>query len=122
MIYLGDDVPGAIYLDERVKVRIVGTNCVILHVDAHNRRRRCYREHVKPSLDVRRGAVLLDKFVEVFDWTAEQFSIGEAIHDGVLVESLGEAGDVANAYTIDILGDSFNNIFKVLGRHSLDIL
>lgn len=97
VINLGNDVPGAIELDECVEVRIVGADRVILHIDTHHRRRRRYCEHVEPSLDVRRGAVLLDKVVEVLYRASEQLAIGEAIHDGVLVEGLGEAGDVADA-------------------------
>ncbi len=97
MINLGDDVPSTIELDERVEVRVVGADCVLLHVDAHHRRRRRDREHIEPRLDVRRGAILLDKVVEVLDRAAEQLAIGEAIHDGVLVEGLGEACGVADA-------------------------
>jgi hypothetical protein len=67
VINLGDDVPGAIKLDERVEVRVVGADRVLLHVDAHHRRRRRHREHVDPRLDVWRSAVLLDKFIEVLD-------------------------------------------------------
>ena len=55
VINLSDDAPGAIEFDERVEVRIVGSNRVILHVDAHHRCRRRYRKHVEPRLDV--GAV-----------------------------------------------------------------
>ena len=90
-------MPGAIELDERVEVRIVGADRVILHVNAHHRRCGRYREYVEPGLDVGRTAVLADKVVEVLDRAAEQLAIGEAIHDGVLMEGLGEAGDVANA-------------------------
>ena len=122
MIDLGDDVPGAIELDERVEVRVVGADRVLLHVDAHHRRRRRDREHVEPRLDVGRSAVLLDKVVEVLDRAAEQLAIGEAIHHGVLVEGLGEAGDAADAQTLDIFGDSRNDVLIVLGRHGLDIL
>jgi hypothetical protein len=39
---LGEDVPGAIELGERVEVCIVGANRVIFHVNAHHRRRRRY--------------------------------------------------------------------------------
>jgi hypothetical protein len=78
VINLGDDVPGAIKLDERVEVRVVGADRVLLHVDAHHRRRRRHREHVDPRLDVWRSAVLLDKFIEVLDRAAEQLAIGEA--------------------------------------------
>jgi hypothetical protein len=51
----------------------------------------------KTGIDVRRGAVVLDKFVEVFDWAAKQLAIGEAIHDGILVKGLDEAWNVADA-------------------------
>ena len=46
VINLGDDLPGAIDFDERVEVRIVGADRVLLHVDAHHRSRRRDREHV----------------------------------------------------------------------------
>ena len=115
-------MPGAIVLDERMEVSIVGADRIILHVNAHHRRRRRYRKHVEPGLNVGRSAVLADKVVEVLDWAAEQLAIGEAIHDGGLVEGLSEAGDIADAKTLDIFGDSRNDVFKVLGRHSLNIL
>jgi hypothetical protein len=95
MINLGDNVPCAVEFDECVKVRIVCANRVILHIKAHHCRRWRYREYVEPSLDVWRGAVLFDKFVEVLYWAAEQLAIGEAIDDSILVEGLGEVGDVA---------------------------
>ncbi len=122
MINLGDDMPGAIKFDERVEVRIVGADYVILHVNADHRSRRRYREHVESSLDVGSGAVLLDKVIEALDRAAEQLAIGEAIHDGVFVEDLGEGGDVADAKTLDIFSHSRNDVFKVLSRHSLNIL
>lgn len=50
MINLGDDMPGAIALDERVEVRIVGADRVILHVYAHHRSRRCNSENIEPVL------------------------------------------------------------------------
>ena len=122
MINLRDDVPSAIEFDERVEVRVVGADCILLHVNAHHCRRPRNRENVKPRLDVGRGAVLLDKVVKVIDRAAEQLTIGEAVHYGVLVEGLGEAGDTADAQTLDIFGDSRNDFFKVLCRHRLDIL
>ena len=60
MINLGYDVPDPIELNERVEVRIVGTDRVILHVNAHHHRRRRYRKHVDPRLDVGSGAVFAD--------------------------------------------------------------
>ena len=122
VINLGDDVPGAIDFDERVEVRVVGADRVLLHVDAHHRSRRRDRKHVEPRLDVWRGAVLLDKVIEVLDWSTKQLTIGEAVHYGVLVEGLDDAGDAADTQTFDIFGDSCNDVFKVLGRYSLDIL
>ncbi len=77
-----------------MKVRTVSANSVIPHVNAHHRRRQCYCKHVEPSLDVGRGAVLLDKFIEVIDWTTVHLAIGEPIHDSILVEFIGEAYDV----------------------------
>ena len=71
VINLGDDVPGAIVLDERMEVRIVGADRIILHVNTHHRRRRRYRKHVEPRLDVGRSAVLADKVVEVLDSATE---------------------------------------------------
>jgi hypothetical protein len=122
VIDLGDNVPGAIEFDESVEVRIVGADRVILHVNAHHRRRRRDSENIEPSLDVRSGAVLLDEVVEVLDWTTEHLAICEAVHHGVLVEGLGQIGDAADSQTLDIFGDSRNDVFKVLGGHSLNIL
>ena len=85
MINLGNHLPATIELDKREEVVVVGTDRVLLHVDAHNRRRRRDREDVEPRPDVRRGAVLLDEVVEVPDRTAEQLTIVEALHLGVLV-------------------------------------
>jgi hypothetical protein len=39
VINLGDDVPGAIKLDERVEVRVVAADRVPLNIDTHNCRR-----------------------------------------------------------------------------------
>ena len=75
---LGNDVPGAVELDESVEVGVVGADRVFLHVHTHHRRRRRNREHVDPRLDVRRGAVLFDTVVEVLDRAPEQLAIGEA--------------------------------------------
>jgi hypothetical protein len=97
VINLGDDMPGSIMLDERVEVSIVGADRVILHVNANHRSCRRYPEYVDPSIDVGSGAVLADKVVEVLNRAAEQLAVGEAIHNGVFVEGLGEAGDVADA-------------------------
>jgi hypothetical protein len=38
------------------------------------------------------------------------------------MESRGDAGDAANAQTLYIFGNSSNDVFKILGRYSLDIL
>jgi hypothetical protein len=38
------------------------------------------------------------------------------------MESLGDAGYAANTQTLYIFGNSSNDVFKVLGRYSLDIL
>jgi hypothetical protein len=38
------------------------------------------------------------------------------------MESLGDVCDAANAQTLYIFGNSSNDVFKVLGRYSLDIL
>jgi hypothetical protein len=81
-----------------------------------------YREHVDPRLDVWRSAIFLDKVIEVLDRAAKQLAIHEAIHYGVLVEGLGKIGNAADTQTLDIFSDSRNHLFKVLGRHSLDIL
>jgi hypothetical protein len=50
---LGEDVPGAIELGERVEVRIVGANRVIFHVNAHHRRRRRYCDHVESRFETK---------------------------------------------------------------------
>ena len=100
VINLGDDMPGAIVLGERVEVRIVGADRVILHVYANHRRRRCDSENIEPRLTSRRGAFLLDKVIEVFDWATEHLAICEAVHHGVLVEGLGEAGNTLNSHYI----------------------
>jgi hypothetical protein len=81
-----------------------------------------YREHVDPRLDDWRSAVFLDKVIEILDRAAEQLAIHEAIHYGILVERQGKIGNAADTQTIDIFSDSHNHLFKVLGRHSLDIL
>ena len=100
MINLGDDMPGAIVRDERMEVRIFGADRVFLHVNADHPRRRCDSENIEPSLDVGRRAVLADKVVEVLDRATEQLAIGEAVHNGVLVEGLGEAGNTLNSHYI----------------------
>jgi hypothetical protein len=64
----GDDVPGAIKLDECVEVSVVGADRVPLHIDAHHCRRWRYREHVDPRLDVWRSAVFLDNLVGTAPW------------------------------------------------------
>ena len=97
VINLGDDTPGAIEFDERVEIRIVGADRVLLHIYSDHRRRRCDCENIEPRPDIRRGAVLLDKVVEVFDWATEHLAICEAVHHCVLVEGLGEAGNVADS-------------------------
>ena len=63
-------------------------------------RARCDSENIEPRLDVRRGAVLLDKVIEVLDWATEHLAICEAVHHGVLVEGLGEAGNTLNSHYI----------------------
>ncbi len=69
------------------------------------------------------GPIFLYKVVEVLDRASEQLTIvGEAVHYGVLMESLGDAGYAANTQTLYIFGNSSNDVFKVLGRYSLDIL
>lgn len=115
-------MPGVIVLDKRMEVSIVGANRVLLHVDANHRRRRRDRKNVKPRLDVGGRAILLYKVVKVLDWAAEQLAISETVHHGVLMEGLGETGDAADTQTLDIFGDSRNDVFKVFGRHSLNIL
>jgi hypothetical protein len=122
VINLGDDVPVVIMLDERVEVRVVGADRVSLHIYAHHCRRWGYCEHVDPRLDVWCSAVFLDKVIEVLDRAAEQLVIREAIHYGVLVEGLSKTGNASDTQTLDIFSDSRNHLFKVLGRHSLDIL
>jgi len=74
VINLGDDVPGPIKFDERVEVRVFDVDRVTLDVDAHYRSRRRNSEHIDPSLDVGRGAMLLDKVVEVLDRATEPAS------------------------------------------------
>ena len=123
MINLGYDAPSAIEFDERVEICVVCTNSVLLHVNTHHRSRWRNSEHIDTRLDVRRGPIFLYKVVEVLDRSSEQLTIvGEAVHYGVLMESLGDAGDAANAQTLYIFGNSSNDVFKVLGRYSLDIL
>ena len=65
VINLGDDVPGAIKLDECVEVSVVAADHVPLHIDAHHCRRWRYGEHVDSRFDVWRSAVFLDKVMEV---------------------------------------------------------
>ena len=111
VINLGDDVPGAIDFDERVEVRVVGADRVLLHVDAHHRSRRRDSEHVEPRLDVWRGAVLLDKVIEVLDWSTKQLKLVKP-YITAFVEGLDEAGDAADTQTFDILATVAMN-FKV---------
>jgi hypothetical protein len=50
-----------------VELCVVGADRVPLHIDANHCRRWRYLEHVDSRLDVWRGAVFLDKVIEVLD-------------------------------------------------------
>ena len=122
VINFGYDMPGAIDLDERVEVRIVGADRILFHVDTHHSGCRCNSEYVDSCLDIRRSPVFLDKVVEVFDRTAEQLAISKTVHHGVVVKCVGDTSDTANAQTLDIFGNRRNYVFIVIGRYSLDII
>ena len=122
VINFGDDTPSAIDLDERVKICVVGADRIILHVDTHHSRRWRNSEYVYLRLDVRCGSIFLNKVIEVLDRAAEHLVIGEAVHYGLLVKSLRDFGDAADAQTLDIFGNSGNDVFIILSRYSLGIL
>src|SRR5687768_8521865 len=71
VINLGDDLPRTLKLDERVEVRVVGADRILLHVNTHYRGSWCNSEYVDSCLDIRRSSVFLNKVIEVFDRTTK---------------------------------------------------
>jgi hypothetical protein len=105
---------GAIMLDKRMEVRIVGADHVLLHVDADHRRRRRDRKNVKPRLDVRGRAILLYKVVKVLDWAAEQLAFNETVHYGVIMEGLGQPTRRPSTYLATVATTSSKSLVDIV--------
>lgn len=121
---LGDNLPLTIDLDESEEVGVVGTRGISFHIDADHGGSLSDGENIVAGLNGRGATTVTDECVKVIDGTGKHVGLGradKAVHDGVLVECLGNNIGATSAQALCVLVGSLNHGIVLGGRNGLDV-
>lgn len=121
---LGDDLPLTVNLDESEEVGVVGTRGVTFHVDADDGGSLSDSKHIVAGLDAGGAAKVTNIGEEVANGACEHIGlrrVDEAVHDGVLVERLGNSFGTARAQALSVLVGCLDHGIELGCRNGLDV-